>query len=93
MLQNLTNPLIETNIPRSGLVHSSYIHVSVSDFYIHALGLLILLQENRSTDPWNIEIAHRYKTVEIRTEAEQFLFGEYTKRIFFAVHHTLSFTV
>ncbi len=31
--------------------------------------------------------------VEIRTEAEQFLFGEYINRIFFALHHTLSFTV
>ncbi len=31
-----------------------HIHVSVSDLYISMIGLLILLQENMWTDPWNI---------------------------------------
>jgi hypothetical protein len=75
------------------LVPSSYIHVSVSDLYIPTIGLPILLQKNRWTDPGNIEIAHRYMNVEIRTAAEQFLVGEHINRISFAVHHTLSFTV
>ena len=37
---------------------NSYIHVSVSDLYIPTIGLPILLQENRWTDPGNIQIAH-----------------------------------
>ncbi len=32
----------------------SYIHVSVRDLYITTIGLHILLQENRWTDPGNI---------------------------------------
>jgi hypothetical protein len=37
-----------------GLVPNSYIHVSVSDLYIPTIGLPILLQENRWTDPGSI---------------------------------------
>jgi hypothetical protein len=37
-----------------GLVPSSYIHISVSDLYIPTIGLPILLQENRWTDPGSI---------------------------------------
>jgi hypothetical protein len=37
-----------------GLVPKSYIHLSVSDFYIPIIGLLIWLQKNRPTDPGNI---------------------------------------
>ncbi len=33
---------------------NSYIHVSVSDLYIPPIGLLILLQEKRSTERGNI---------------------------------------
>jgi hypothetical protein len=49
---------METNIPRNetfrGLVPNSYIHISVSDLYIPKVGLPILLQPNRLTDPGNI---------------------------------------
>ena len=69
-----------------GLVSNSYIHVSKSDLCIPTIGLPSLLQENRSTDPGNIQIAHRYMNVEFRTVAAQFLFGEYINQIFFAVH-------
>jgi hypothetical protein len=37
-----------------GLVSNSYIHVSVSDLFIHTIDLPILLQENRWTDRENI---------------------------------------
>jgi hypothetical protein len=40
-------------------------------------------QQNRWTDRGSI--AHRYMNVKIRTEAAQFLFGEYINWIFFAV--------
>jgi hypothetical protein len=35
---------------------NSYIHVSVSDFYIPTIGLPILLQENKWTDRENIYV-------------------------------------
>jgi hypothetical protein len=37
-----------------GPVPNSYMHVSVSDLYIHTIGLPILLQENRWTYRENI---------------------------------------
>ncbi len=37
-----------------GLSPNFYIHVSVSDYYIPMIGLLILLQENMRIDPGNI---------------------------------------
>jgi hypothetical protein len=36
------------------LVPNSYIHVTVSDLYIPRIGLPILLQQNRQTDPKNL---------------------------------------
>ncbi len=47
----------EINIPRNETARprsSFYIHVSVSDLYIPRIGLPILLQPNRQTDPENI---------------------------------------
>jgi hypothetical protein len=45
-----------------GLVPNSYIHVFVShsDLCIPRNGLHLWLQQNRQTDPGNIEISHRY---------------------------------
>jgi hypothetical protein len=42
----------------SVLSPSSYTHISVRDLYIFRINLPILLQENKWTDPGNIQIAH-----------------------------------
>ncbi len=61
----------------------------MSDLYIPAIGLPILLQENRWTDRGNILIAHRRLNVETGYEATQFLIWERINRNFFAVYHTI----
>ncbi len=48
-----------------GLVPNPYIHESVSDLYIPRICLPIWLQQNRQSDPGNINIAYRYINVEI----------------------------
>ncbi len=70
-----------------GLVPNSYIHVSVSDLYIHRIGLpiSIWIQKNRQTDPGeyincfqihecgNWETEHYYSVLKI-TRPRSFLF-------------------
>jgi hypothetical protein len=43
------------------------IHVSVSNSYISRIGPHIFLQQNRQTNPGNIEISHRHMNVDIGT--------------------------
>ncbi len=50
--ENLNQIVLEMKL--RGLVHNSYIHVYVGNFYIPRICLLILQQQNRWTDPGNI---------------------------------------
>ncbi len=50
--ENLKQIFVEMKL--RSLVPNSYIHIPVSDLYIPAIGLPILLQENRWTDRGNI---------------------------------------
>ncbi len=66
---------------------NSYIHVSVNDLYNPAIGLPILLQENRCTDRGNIRTV-RSKTHEcpkLGVRPCNSLFWEYINRKLFAV--------
>ncbi len=58
----------------------------MSDLYIPRIGLPILLQPKRQTDPGNIKIAHKYLNVGIGNKAPQFHFWEYINQNFFAVY-------
>jgi hypothetical protein len=42
-----------------GLVPNSYIHVSVSNFYIPRIGLPIWLHQNKQADPGNVEVGRQ----------------------------------
>jgi hypothetical protein len=48
-----------------GLSPNSYIHISVSDLFIPRTGPHIWLQQNRQTDPGNIQISHIYTSLKI----------------------------
>ncbi len=51
----IENPIyVFPEIKLRGLVPYSNIHISMGDLYIPMVGLLILLQPNRQTDPGNI---------------------------------------
>ena len=57
-----------------GLIPNSYIHLPVSDLYIPRMSLPIWLQQNRQTDPGNIQIVHSYMNVEIGRQNIMILF-------------------
>jgi hypothetical protein len=51
------------------LAPNFHIHVTLSDLYIPRIGLPILLQTNRQTDPGTTQNAQRYMNVGIENEA------------------------
>jgi hypothetical protein len=66
ILHSTENPIHVFPNKLLSLVPNFYIHASVSDLFISKIGLPIWLQQNRQTNPRNIEIAHRYMNVDIR---------------------------
>ncbi len=83
------NTKFETNNPRKGTARLQF-QFQQSCFcerfmYIPLIGLPILLQKNRWTEPENIYIAHRHMNVEPSFEVAEFLFLEYINPNFFAM--------
>jgi hypothetical protein len=59
--ENLIYVFLEMKL--QGLVPNSYIHVSVSNFYISRISLPIWLHQIRQIDPGNVEIGRQNITI------------------------------